>query len=336
MKLDGAINSDLRMAGEGAKSLEAAGYSGAWSVETQHDPFLPLTLAAEHTSTLEIGTSIAVAFARNPMLLANLGYDLNAYSEGRMMMGLGSQIKPHITKRFSMEWSRPAARMREMIIAIHAIWDAWETGDKLRFRGDFYTHILMTPFFDPGPNPHGKARIFLAAVGELMLETTGEVADGWISHGFTTPGYLKEVALPALERGAAKSGRTLSDIEISLPSFVVTGTTEEEMAAAAQATKQQIAFYGSTPSYKGVLDHHGWGDAQPELNLLSKRGDWVAMADLIDDTMLAEFAVIAEPEHVAAGLAERYGGHVDRISFYAPYATDPDRWTPVINDILAI
>src|SRR4249920_3031910 len=168
MKVDGGIGNDLTKAGAQAKEAEAAGYTGAWTAETSHDPFFPLLLAAEHTQTLELGTSIAVAFARNPMTLANIGWDLQAYSKGRFILGLGSQIKPHITKRFSMEWSHPAPRMREMVLAMRAIWDCWNNGTKLDFRGDFYTHTLMTPFFNPGPNPYGDPKVFLAGVGEMM------------------------------------------------------------------------------------------------------------------------------------------------------------------------
>ncbi|MDH3708045.1 MAG: TIGR03617 family F420-dependent LLM class oxidoreductase, partial [Acidimicrobiia bacterium] len=250
-------------------------------------------------------------------------------------LGLGSQIKPHITKRFSMPWSHPADRMREMVQALHAIWDCWEDGSRLDFRGDFYSHTLMTPFFNPGPNPHGKPRVFLAAVGELMTEVTGEVADGWISHAFTTPAYMHDVAVPALARGAAKAGRDVSDIEVSIPAFIVTGTNEDEMEKAAAGTRQQIAFYGSTPAYKKVLDHHGWGDAQPELNRLSKEGKWVEMGNVIDDAMLDEFAIVAEPDQVAGQLKARFGEVVDRVSFYAPFQSDPAAWTPVIESILA-
>src|SRR5262245_20419839 len=266
MKVDGGIGTDMMKVGTEAKEREEAGYSGIWTAETSHDPFLPLVLAAEHTDRVELGTSIAVAFARNPMLLANLGYDLQAYSQGRFILGLGSQIKPHITKRFSMPWSHRAARMRELILAVRAIWDCWNDGTKLDFRGDFYTHTLMTPFFNPGPNPHGNAKIFLAGVGERMTEVAGETCDGFLCHGFTTERYLREVTIPAPERGLDQSGRSLADIEISGPAFVVTGTTEEEMAASAQGVRQQIAFYGSTPAYRGVLDLHGWGDLQTELN----------------------------------------------------------------------
>ncbi|MGH9134794.1 MAG: TIGR03617 family F420-dependent LLM class oxidoreductase, partial [Ilumatobacteraceae bacterium] len=220
MHVDATLGSDLASAGTDARELEDVGYSGAWSAETAHDPFLPLVLAAEHTSELQLGTSIAVAFARNPMTLANIGWDLQRFSGGRFTLGLGSQIKPHITKRFSMPWSQPAARMRELVLAIRAIWAAWAGDAKLDFRGDFYSHTLMTPFFNPGPNPHGNPKIFLAGVGGLMTEVAGEAADGFLCHGFTTERYLREVTIPALERGLEKSGRTLADFEISGPGFV--------------------------------------------------------------------------------------------------------------------
>ena len=334
MKVDGGIGSNLSQVPKNAKEVEAAGYSGAWTAETSHDPFFPLLLAAEHTTTLEIGTSIAVAFARNPMTLANIGWDLQSYSKGRFMLGLGSQIKPHIEKRFSMEWSHPAARMREMILAMRAIWDTWQNGTKLDFRGDFYTHTLMTPFFAPDPSemaPYGPPKIFLAGVGELMTEVAGEVCDGFLCHGFTTERYLREVTIPALARGRAKAGKTMEGFEIVGPSFVVTGTNEKEMAAAAAGTRQQIAFYGSTPAYKGVLELHGWDGLQDELNGLSKQGKWVDMGNLITDEILNTFAVVAEPEHVAPELISRYGDVIDRLSFYAPYKADPTRWLPVID-----
>ncbi len=338
MKVDGGIGNNLHQAGTQAKELEAAGYSGAWTAETSHDPFFPLLLAAEHTETLELGTSIAVAFARNPMTLANIGWDLQAFSKGRFVLGLGSQIKPHITKRFSMEWSHPAPRMREMIMAIRAIWDTWENGAPLAFRGDFYTHTLMTPFFVPDRADlagFGVPKIFLAGVGELMTEVAGEVCDGFICHGFTTEKYLREVTLPALARGRAKAGKTMEGFEIVGPSFVVTGNTEEELKAAVAGTQQQIAFYGSTPAYRGVLDVHGWGGLQEELNGLSKLGKWVEMGNLINDEILNTFAVVGEPESVAPELSRRYGDVIQRISFYAPYKSDPSRWAGVIDALKA-
>jgi probable F420-dependent oxidoreductase len=335
MKVDGGIGTDLTKAGGEAKEREEAGYSGIWTAETSHDPFFPLLLAAQSTQEVELGTSIAVAFARNPMLLANIGYDLQAYSKGRFVLGLGSQIKPHITKRFSMPWSHPAARMREMILAIRAIWDSWNDGTKLDFRGDFYQHTLMTPFFNPGPNPYGVPKIFLAGVGELMTEVAGEVADGFLCHGFTTEKYLREVTIPALERGRAKAGKTMDGFEVVGPSFVVTGNNDDEMATATQGTKQQIAFYGSTPAYKPVLDAHGWGGLQEELNTLSKQGKWVEMGDLIDDEILNTFAVVGEPERIAPELSTRYGDVIQRISFYAPYRSDPERWQGVLAALRA-
>lgn len=334
MKVDGGFglgSSGLDGVGDAAREAEEAGYDGIWSAETSHDPFFPLLVAAQNTERVELGTGIAVAFARNPMTLAQIAWDLQAYSKGRFILGLGSQIKPHITKRFSMPWSHPAARMREFILAMRAIWAAWNDGTKLDFRGDFYTHTLMTPFFNPGPNPHGTAKVFLAAVGEKMTEVAGEVCDGILCHGFTTERYLREVTLPALERGAAAGGRQLSDLEVSLPAFIVTGTSEEEMAASAKGVRQQIAFYGSTPAYRGVLELHGWGDLQDELNKLSKQGKWVEMGELIDDEILATFAVVAEPDEIAPEVARRFGDVVTRVSFYAPYQSDPTTWLPVVE-----
>jgi probable F420-dependent oxidoreductase len=338
MKVDGGIGTRLADAASSAKQLEAAGYSGGWTAETNHDPFLPLTLAAEHTTELELGTAIAVAFARNPMTLAGVAWDLQAYSKGRFTLGLGSQIKPHITKRFSMPWSHPAPRMREMVLAIRAIWDTWLNGTPLAFRGEFYTHTLMTPFFTPAAADLGDAglpKIVLAGVGERMTEVAGEVCDGFICHGFTTERYLREVTIPALARGRAKAGATMDGFEIVGPSFVVTGATDEEIEQAAAGTRQQIAFYGSTPAYRPVLELHGWGDLQSELNTLSKRGDWVEMGRLIDDEILNTFAVVGTPEQIGPELHRRYGDVISRISFYAPYASDPERWGKVLAAIKA-
>jgi len=339
MKIDTGLNGSIVGVGARAAELEAAGYSGVWTAETAHDPFLPLAVAADRTTEIELGTSIAVAFARNPMLLANIGWDLQVLSRGRFVLGLGSQIKPHITKRFSMEWSRPAARMREMVLAIRAIWDTWQNGTPLQFRGEFYKHTLMTPFFTPDATDLGEfgpPKIFLAGVGELMTEVAGEVCDGFFCHGFTTEKYLREVTIPALERGRAKAGRTIEGFELVGPSFVVTGTTDEEMEQAVTGTRQQIAFYGSTPAYRKVLDLHGWGGLQDELNALSKQGRWVEMGDLVDDEVLNTFAVVGPPESIAPELRRRYGDVIDRLSFYAPYQSDPDRWTTVMEALKAI
>ena len=314
-----------------ARELEELGYDGVFTAETSHDPFLPITLAALETDRIELGTGIAVAFARNPMTMAQIGNDLQLYTKGRFILGLGSQIKPHIEKRFSMPWSHPADRMREFILAMRTIWASWADGGKLDFRGEFYRHTLMTPFFNPGPNPYGNPKVFLAAVGERMTEVAGEAADGILLHGFTTERYVREVTLPALERGWAKAGKQRGDFELSGPMFVVTGTNEEEYENARRGTKQQIAFYGSTLAYRGVLELHGWGDLQGELNRLSKQGDWVTMRELIDDDMLGTFAVAGEPEEIPGKLLARYGDIVDRVSFYAPYKNDPERWARVVE-----
>ena len=337
MKVDGGLSASLTHHLSGfadmARDLEEAGYDGVWTAETSHDPFLPLLLGAEATDRVELGTGIAVAFARSPMTMANTAYDLQAFSGGRFILGLGSQIKPHITKRFSMEWSKPAARMRELILAMRAIWDCWNDGTRLDFQGDFYTHTLMTPFFNPGPNPHGVPKVFLAGVGKLMTETAGEVCDGFLCHAFTTEQYLREVTVPALEAGAAKAGRSLSDFEVSGPAFVVTGSNEDDFEQAKKGTKQQIAFYGSTPAYRPVLDMHGWGALQEDLNHMSKEGKWVEMGELIDDEILDTFAIVGEPSEIAPKFKARYGDIVDRLSFYANYKSDPDIWLPVIEEL---
>ncbi|WP_372349794.1 TIGR03617 family F420-dependent LLM class oxidoreductase [Streptomyces sp. KL116D] len=308
---------------------ERRGYSGLWSSESKHDPFLPLLLAAEHTERLEVGTAIALAFARSPMQLAYTAHDLQTYSGGRFTLGLGSQIKPHIERRFSMPWSRPAARMREYISALKAIWSAWNDGTRLDFRGDFYSHTLMTPFFAPPPAPGGAPKVFLAAVGEAMTRTAGEVADGLLCHGFTTERYLREVTLPTIESGLASSGRKREDFTVSHLLLTATGRTEEEMATAVSATRRQIAFYGSTPAYRNVLDLHGWGELGDELHALStsRREDrWEAMGTLIDDDVLNAFAVVAEPDRVASEIDRRYGSLVDRLSFYTTYEIDQEIW----------
>jgi probable F420-dependent oxidoreductase len=315
---------------ERARRAEQAGYDGLWTAETNHDPFLPLVLAAEHTERIKLGTGIAVAFARNPMSLAVMANDLQTQSEGRFMLGLGSQIKPHIEKRFSMPWSHPAPRMRELILAIRAIWASWADGSRLAFRGEFYRHTLMTPMFDPGPNPHGNPDVFLAAVGEKMTETAGEVADGLLAHGFTTERYLREVTIPALERGAALSGRSRSDLKISYPGFIVTGEDEAGMVAATAAVKKQLAFYASTPAYRSVLELHGWGGLQTDLNTLSKRGAWDEMTTLIDDEMLSTFAVVGPLDTIASSVLQRFEGVVDRFTFYAPYPMPDERWAGVL------
>ncbi|MEM7003460.1 MAG: TIGR03617 family F420-dependent LLM class oxidoreductase [Pseudomonadota bacterium] len=334
MKVDGGVGSDLATVGAQAQELEEMGYAGIMTAETSHDPFFPLLVAAQNTNRVELMTSIAVAFARTPMVLANIGHDLNAYSKGRFVLGLGSQIRPHITKRFSMPWSSPAARMREFILAMRAIWANWHEGTPLEFTGKFYTHTLMTPMFTPTDVDYGAPKVMLAAVGPKMTEVAGEVADGMIAHAFTTERYLRETTLPALEAGLAKAGKSRSDFEISYPCFVVTGQTEEEMEEARVLAAKQVAFYGSTPAYKPVLESIDAGELQGELNTMSKQGRWDEMGTLITPDILKEFAVIGEPSEIAGMIKSRYGDLVDRTS--AAYANVPkSERTKIIAELSA-
>jgi probable F420-dependent oxidoreductase len=252
------------------------------------------------------------------MTLAQAAYDLQLASRGRFNLGLGTQIKPHIEKRYSMPWSKPADRMRELVLAIRAIWSAWHEGARLDFRGDFYTHTLMTPFFDPGPNPYGLPRIFLGGVGPRMTEVAGEVADGFMVHPFSTEKFMRETTLPALERGLARSGRTRADLEVAFPAMVIVAETAEDLARGRDAMRPRLAFYGSTPAYKVVLDAHGWGDLQPELNRLSKAGDWAAMAALVTDEMVDTFVTSGQADEIGPRMRARYGDLVHRVSFDTP------------------
>ena len=329
MKLDVAARGTLRDAGREARRLEEAGYDGIWAAETSHDPFLTVTLAAAATRKVDVGTGIAVAFARNPMSLATLGHDLQVLSEGRFILGLGSQVQAHIDRRFSMPWSKPAARMREMVDAVHAIWACWNEGRPLSFEGEFYRHTLMPPFFNPGPSPFGPPRVFLAGVGPKMIEVAGERADGFLCHGFTTASYLSASVLPALERGLARRNRTRSDIEVTAPGFIVTGRDEEELARSAAGVRRQLAFYGSTPAYRPVLEHHGWGDLQSELHELARQGRWDEMGNLIEPQVLEAFAVVGAPGAIAGLVAARYGDAVDRINAYSPFEADDELWSEV-------
>jgi probable F420-dependent oxidoreductase len=280
-----------------------------------------------------LGTSIAVAFARNPMTVANLGWDLQSYSQGRFILGLGSQIRPHIEKRFSMPWSHPVRRMREFVLALHTIWACWHDGTKLRFEGEFYTHKIMTPMFVPDPHPHGSPKVFIAAVGEAMTEMCGEVADGLLAHAFTTKRYLDEVTTPALLRGMQRSGRERDGFEVTCPVFVVTGESDAEMEAAAASTRKQIAFYASTPAYRKVLDLHGWGDLQGELHRLSLNGEWDEMGSLIDEQVLDAFAVVAPIDKVAGALSRRCGGAIDRVLPALPRTLSDRAVTTVLREL---
>ena len=333
MLVDGGLSFRNDDVGAEARELERAGYDGAWSAETGHDPLLIVAGAATATTTLELGTGIVVAFARSPMITATMANDVQLLSRGRLLLGLGSQIKPHIEKRYSMPWSHPAPRMREYVLAMRAIWSCWNEGTALNFRGEFYRHTLMSPFFNPGPNPYGAPKVYLAAVGELMTEVAGEVADGLLVHPFSTERYIREVTLPALERGLAKSGRDAKDFPISFSGLVATGDTDEELADATRRVRGQIAFYGSTQAYRGVLELHGWGELQSDLNALSKSGEWEKMGELIDDDVLDTFSVVAAPRDVGAVVRERLDDVISRFSIYAPYALGDDARRAIVSGL---
>jgi probable F420-dependent oxidoreductase len=322
---------DPRDARESFARLEEIGYDGAFSFEAKLDPFLPLVLAAEHTKRLRLGTAIAIAFARNPMNLANLAWGVQTISEGRFVLGLGSQVRPHIEKRFSMEWSKPAARMREIVLAIRAIFDAWEGKAELDFRGDFYTHTIMIPAFDPGPNPFGPPPILTGGFGPLMTELAGEVANGFIAHPFNSRQSLLQNTMPALERGLAKSARARTDFEIVCATLVVTADDEATLEQSKLAARKQLAFYGSTPAYRPTLDAHGWGELHHALNRMSKQGRWDEMATLIDDEVLETIAVVGEREKIAGLLRERLDGIADGVSLTHNRKPDPSHWADVVS-----
>jgi probable F420-dependent oxidoreductase len=285
-----------------------------------------------------VGTGVAIAFARNPMTIAYQANDLQLWSQGRFMLGLGSQVKPHIERRFGMPWGQPAARMREFVLALRAIWAAWESGEQLSSRGEFYQHTLMPPFFSPGPNPYGNPPVFLAAVGPRMTEVAGQVADGLLLHSFTTLEYLHETTLAALERGLQTAQRTRADLQLSMPVFVATGDTDEAMAAAKAGTKKQLAFYASTPTYRPVLERHGLAELGERLTALSRTGEataWDTMGSLIDDEVLDLFAVVADPADAAEQVLRRYGGLLDRISIYTPYECSGELIATIADDIRA-
>jgi probable F420-dependent oxidoreductase len=292
-----------------------------------------MRIYTEHTERLQLGTAIAIAFARNPMNLANIGYDLQVLSGGRFILGLGSQVRPHIERRFSSKWSHPARRMREMVLAIRAIWDCWEGRGDLRFEGEFYRHTLMIPAFDPGPNPFGTPPIYVGGFGPRMVEAVGETADGLITHPFNTRKSLEELTLTALDRGLEKSGRARSEISVICGAIIATADTEEELVKVKDVLRKQLAFYGSTPAYSSTLECHGWGDLHPELNSLSKQGRWDDMAGLIDDEILNTIAVVGPRDAIADAVFDRLDGIADGVSLTNNRAPDPDHWAGVVADL---
>jgi probable F420-dependent oxidoreductase len=321
MKVDASLMYDPLRNGAMAAELETVGFDGVYSFEGKHDAFMSLAVAATSTQRLDLMTSVAIAFSRNPMSIAYLANDLQLMSAGRFILGLGTQVKAHVERRYSMPWSKPAARMREAVQAIHAIWDSWESGARPNFAGEFYTHTLNVPAFTPEPNPHGRPPIYIAGVGPLMTEVVGEVADGFFVHPFHTQESYAALSLPALQRGLEKSHRNRSALTVSAQVITATGEDEAALSQALAAARNQIAFYASTPAYAPVLAAHGWEDLQPRLQSLSREGKWQEMGLLISDEMLHTFAVTGTVDEVARKMASRCAGQMDRVS---PVIYQPD------------
>ncbi len=313
-----------------AKAAEAIGFDALWISETMHDPFLPAALIAEHTQRIEFGTAIAVSFARSPTTMAHTAWDLAQASRGRFILGLGTQVKAHIQKRFGMPWpDSVVGKLREQIEAIRALWRCWQTGEKLNYRGNYYTLTLMSPFFNPGPIPYANIPIFIAGVNTGLAQLAGESADGFHVHPFHSPSYLKDVILPAIQKGLNKTQRQRSSIQISTTVFVATSPEEEAFARA------QIAFYASTPSYRAVMEHHGWGEVADKLSLLVRENQWGEMANLIDAQILNTFALVTTPEELPNRLKAQYTGLTDRIGLYLPFTPgQSDRfWSTVVEGL---
>jgi probable F420-dependent oxidoreductase len=315
------------------RELEDLGYDRAFSFEARHDPFLALATAAEHTENIQLGTAVAIAFGRSPLTIAHAAWDLQALTGGRFALGLGSQIAPHITQRFSMPWSRPAERMRELVLAVRAIWDRWQDGTPLDFRGDFYTHTRMPPAFDPGPLPHRRPPVLLGGVGPRMTEVAGEVADGFLVHPVNTRRSLQELTVPALARGASRAGRDPAELELVCVTIVVTGRDDAEFTRSLEAVRTQLAFYGTTPAYRPVFDLHGYGDLQPELARLARDGRWDEMGSLIDDQLIRTVAVVGEPHEIAPQIGSRLDGISDHVSLVNNRAPDPRHLAEVVADL---
>jgi probable F420-dependent oxidoreductase len=312
-----------------AMAAEEIGFDALWTQETQHDPFLPCALIAEHTTRLNFGTGIAVSFARSPANIAYTAWDLAAQSNGRFLLGLGTQVKAHIERRFGQLWPDSVTnKLREQIQVIRTFWDCWQNGTKLNYRGEYYKITLMSPFFNPGAIEHPNIPIYIAGVNTGLAKLAGELCEGFHAHPFHSIRYMKEVVLPALEEGAKKEGRKRQDILVSITAFVA--TTPEEINFA----RAQISFYASTPSYRPVMDLHGWNGVAEKLSAHAARGEWAEMPMLITDEMLSEFCLLTEEEKLAEELKKRYDGIADRLTLYAPFVLEgKNRWERLVTNL---
>lgn len=337
MKVDTVLPNDLSQVPQAAKRAEELGYDGVISAETGNDPFLAHVLAAEHTERLELSTAVAIAFPRSPMTVAQIAWDIQRLSKGRFSVGLGTQVKGHIVRRYGMSWAPPGPRLRDYILMMRAIWDSWQNGTRPEFQGAHYRYTLMTPFFNPGPIEHPRIPIHISALNPYNCRLVGELCDGIKLHAFNTPKYLREEILPNIEKGAKKAGRDPKEIEICGLGFVITGKDEEEIEKAKAPIRQQISFYGSTRSYKRVMDAHGWGDTCLELHALSLAGKWQEMPTRITDEMLEEFAVVGTYDEIVPKIKEKCAGLIDRVGFAISvrFPEDEERLKSLIKELHA-
>ncbi len=315
MKFDATIPpTSLRQIPNLTKDADQIGFDALWSTETLHSPFLPLALVAEHSERLHFGTAVAIGFARSPATLAYTSWDLSDASEGRFILGLGTQVKAHVERRFGMVWpDSPVGKLRELIEGMKAFWNAWQSGERLNYRGDYFKLTLMSPFFTPGPIKHPLIPIYIAGVNTGLCRLAGELADGFHAHPYHSERYLREVVLPSIEEGAERAGRDTTDIQLSVTSLIATDSNEKEFV------RSQISFYASTPTYRPVMDLHGWGEIADQLRGLSRRGAWEEMTALISDEMLETFAIISNQSDLADALLSRYSGLADRLTLYIPF-----------------
>jgi len=340
MKLDAGLGTEggyLKQIDRTAHAAEDLGFAGLWTSETKHDAFLPLAIAANETQRVELGTSVAIAFSRSPMETAQTAWDLQDLSDGRFLLGLGTQVRAHITRRFSMPWDRPAARLREYILALRAIWDSFQTGETLQFEGEFYQHTLMTPFFDPGPIDHPQIPVYIAGVNTRLARLAGEISDGFHVHPCHSPQYVRQTVKPAIAEGAEGAGRDPAQITLATSAFVIVTGDEEAAAEQRESVRAQISFYASTPTYRTVLEAHGWEEIGDRLGAMAREKKWREMPALITDEMLAAFAVEAAPDEIGPALRERYEGLLDRVALYLPFVSGErdEFWRTVVESATA-
>src|SRR5215213_2967571 len=340
MKLDASLaveGKHLPTIDEVGHAAESMGFAGLWTSETKHDSFLPLAVAGNSTRNLGLGTSIAIAFSRSPMTTAQISWDLQDHSGGRFILGLGTQVRAHIERRFSMPWGRPAARLKDYILALRVIWQSFQTEDALNYEGEFYRHTLMTPFFNPGPIEHPEIPIYIAGVNTRLARLAGEICDGFHVHPFHSPEYVRRTVIPAIAEGARQADRDRGQVTLATSAFVITGENEERATEQRESVRAQISFYASTPTYLRVLEAHGWGEVGERLGTMAREKKWREMPALITDEMLAAFAIEAAPDEIGRALRERYEGLIDRVALYLPFVSGErdEFWQTVVESARA-